>query len=101
TRIEPGAVIEGPTVIGRNCVVEAGARIRASIIGAYTRVSGLADLSERIVSGRFCVDRRGRNVDLAGTGYAFVVDDARERRQWTEDQQTLMDFLKSQVALVE
>jgi mannose-1-phosphate guanylyltransferase len=94
TRIEPGAVIEGPTVIGRNCVVEAGARIRATIIGNYTRVSGLADLSERIVSGRFCVDRQGRNVDLAGTGYAFVVDDARERRQWTDDQRALIEVLR-------
>jgi mannose-1-phosphate guanylyltransferase len=94
TRIEPGAVIEGPTVIGRNCVVEAGARIRATIVGNYTRVSGLADLSERVVSGRFCVDRYGRNVDLAGTGYAFVVDDARERRQWTDDQRALIEFLR-------
>lgn len=94
TRIEPGVVIEGPTVIGRNCIVESGARIRATIVGNYTRVSGLADLNERVVSGRFCVDRYGRNVDLAGTGYAFVVDDARERREWTADQQALIDFLR-------
>jgi mannose-1-phosphate guanylyltransferase len=95
TAIEPGASIVGPTVIGRNCVIEAGARIRASVVGSYTRVSGFADLSEKIVSGRFCVDTQGRNVDLAHTGYAFVVDDARERRDWTEDQQVLIDFLRS------
>ncbi|HUG52917.1 MAG TPA: NDP-sugar synthase [Vicinamibacteria bacterium] len=94
TRVEPGAVIEGPTVIGRNCIVESGARIRATVVGNYTRVSGLADLDERVVSGRFCVDRHGRNVDLAGTGYAFVVDDARERRQWTDDQRALIEFLQ-------
>ncbi len=68
TRVEPGAVIEGPTVIGRNCVIEAGAQVRASIVGNYTRVSGLAQLSERVVRGQFCVDHRGRNVDLTGTG---------------------------------
>ena len=95
TAIQPGAEIFGPTVIGRNCVIEEGARIRASIVGSYTRVSGFADLSDKIVSGRFCVDTQGRNVDLARTGYAFVVDDARERRDWTEDQQVLIDFLKS------
>jgi mannose-1-phosphate guanylyltransferase len=94
TRIEPGASIKGPTVIGRNCIVESGARIHATIVGNYTRVSGLADLSERVVSGRFCVDRFGGNVDLAGTGYAFVVDDARERRQWTDDQRALIEFLR-------
>jgi mannose-1-phosphate guanylyltransferase len=97
TAIEPGARVVGPTVIGCNCVIESGARVEASIVGSYTRVSGLADLSEKIVSGRFCVDKDGRNVDLAHTGYAFVVDDARERRDWTEDQQVLIDFLKSEL----
>lgn len=96
TRIESGARIEGPTVIGRNSVIERGARISACVIGDYTRVSGLADLQEKIISGRFCVDRQGRNVELASRGMAFVVDDARERREWSEDQEVLMEFLRSQ-----
>lgn len=66
------------------------------VIGDYTRVSGLADLQEKIISGRFCVDRQGRNVELASRGMAFVVDDARERREWSEDQEVLMEFLRSQ-----
>ena len=97
TKIEPGATIVGPTVIGRNCLVEAGARIDKCVIGDYTRITGFANLSEKIISGRFCVDRDGRNVDLAHTGYAFVVDDVRERREWTEDQEILMEFLKAEV----
>lgn len=97
TRIERGATVIGPTMIGRNCVIEAGARINASVINDYTRVSGFADLDEKIVSGRFCVDRAGRNVELASSGYGFVVDDARERRQWRDDDLLLMEFLKSQV----
>jgi mannose-1-phosphate guanylyltransferase len=96
SRIEPGAVIKGPTVIGRNCIIEAGARVEACIIGDYTRVSQFAELSEKIVSGRFCVDRHGMEVDLASTGYTFVIDDARERRAWTAEQQILIDFLQSQ-----
>jgi hypothetical protein len=68
------------------------------VIGDYTRISGFANLSEKIISGRFCVDRHGRNVDLADTGYAFVVDDVRERREWTEDQEILMEFLKAEVS---
>lgn len=100
TRIEAGAHVTGPTVIGRNSVIESGARINACVIGDYTRVSGLADLDERIISGRFCVDRQGRNVELAGRGMAFVVDDARERREWSEDQEVLMEFLRSQTEQV-
>jgi hypothetical protein len=44
------------------------------------------------------VDRYGHNVELARTGYAFVVDDARELREWTDEDRMLMDFLKSQNA---
>jgi mannose-1-phosphate guanylyltransferase len=98
TKIEAGATIIGPTCIGRNCLVESGARIDRCIVGEYTRITGFADMTEKIISGRFCVDREGRNVDLAHTGYAFVVDDVRERREWTEDQEILMDFLKAEVS---
>jgi mannose-1-phosphate guanylyltransferase len=98
TAIEPGATVIGPTVIGRNCLVQSGARIDACVVEDYTRVSGFAEIHEKIVSGRFCVDRHGHNVELASTGYGFVVDDARERRQWTEDDRILMEFLASQNA---
>jgi mannose-1-phosphate guanylyltransferase len=98
TAIEPGATVIGPTVIGRNCVVHAGARIEACVVEDYTRISGFAEIHEKIVSGRFCVDRHGHNVELAGTGYGFVVDDARERRKFTDDDRILMEFLTSQHA---
>jgi mannose-1-phosphate guanylyltransferase len=98
TRIEPGATIIGPTVIGRNCVIESGAHIEACIIGDYTRISGFAHLVDRIVSGRFCVDSEGRGVELSAGGYAFVIDDVRERRQWSDDQQALIDFLREQAS---
>lgn len=52
--------------------------------------------TEKIVSGRFCVDREGVQVELTRAGYTFVIDDARERRAWTTDQQILIDFLRSQ-----
>jgi mannose-1-phosphate guanylyltransferase len=95
TRIAPGAFITGPTVIGRNCVIESGARLDACIVGDYTRISGFADLREKIVTGQYCVDRDGTPVELAQAGYTFVIDDARERRVWTPDQRILIDFLQS------
>jgi mannose-1-phosphate guanylyltransferase len=93
TSIEPGATIIGPTVIGRNCQIESGARIEACVIDDHTRLSGFAEVHEKIVSGHFCVDRHGQNIDLAGAGYGFVIDDARERRSLTDNDRTLMDFL--------
>jgi mannose-1-phosphate guanylyltransferase len=96
TSIEPGATVIGPTVIGRGCVIEAGATIEACVVDDHTRVSGFAEVREKIVGGQFCVDRSGHNVELAGTGFGFVVDDARERRRWTDDDQILMSFLASQ-----
>lgn len=96
TSIAPGATVIGPTVIGRGCVIEAGARVEACVVDDHTRVSGFAEVREKIVGAHFCVDREGRNVELASTGYGFVVDDARERRQWSEDDQVLMAFLAAQ-----
>jgi mannose-1-phosphate guanylyltransferase len=81
TKIEPGATIIGPTAIGRNSIVESGARVSSCLIGDYTRISGFANFSEKIITGRFCVDLDGRPIDLLGAGYAFVVDDAREREE--------------------
>ena len=66
-------------------------------MGDYTRISGFADLRDKIISGRFCVDQYGYNVDLAHSGYTFVVDDARERRRWDADQEALMNFLRAEV----
>jgi mannose-1-phosphate guanylyltransferase len=96
TEIEAGATVIGPTVIGRNCHIEKGARIEACVVDDYTRLSGFAEVHEKIISGHFCVDRHGCNIDLAGAGYGFVVDDARERRRLTDNDRTLMDFLASQ-----
>jgi mannose-1-phosphate guanylyltransferase len=97
TRIENGVTIIGPTVIGRNSIVESGARITSCIVGDYTRISCFADVREKIISGRFCVDQHGHNVDLAHSGYTFLVDDARERRRWSADQEALMNFLRAEV----
>ena len=48
--------VHGP---GRRTTVEAGARVHACVIGDYTRISSFAEINEKIVSGRFCVDRHG------------------------------------------
>ena len=54
-------------------------------------------MRHKIISGQFCVDQHGRSVDLAHSGYTFLVDDARERRRWDADQEALMNFLRAEV----
>ena len=98
TRVEPGATIVGPAVIGRNSVIESGAFVGSSVVGDYTRISGFAHLFEKIVNGRFCVDCGGSPIDLAGAGCTFVVDDVREQRYWTDEQRTLIEFLRAEVS---
>lgn len=59
TRIEPGAVIEGPTWIGHGCHLQANARVTRSILFEHTRVARAAEFREQIVCGDYCVTRDG------------------------------------------
>jgi len=59
TRIEPGAVIEGPAWLGNGCVLRKNSRLVRSILFDYTRVSEGATLADMIASPHYCVDRSG------------------------------------------
>jgi mannose-1-phosphate guanylyltransferase len=77
TTIGPGVHIEGPTVIGANCVVESGARVRQSILWDYTRVAQGSFIDERIViAGRF-VEPCGDSIDLHEADLGWLLRDAR------------------------
>ena len=78
TAIGDGAVIEGPTVIGPNCVIEAGAQVRASILGDYTRVASVASLNENIVFAGKLIDPHGEVVDIEDADIGWLLDDARK-----------------------
>jgi mannose-1-phosphate guanylyltransferase len=58
-RVEPGAVITGPSWIGHGCVIKAGARVEKCILFEYTRISAGMQFIEMIVSRRYCVNRHG------------------------------------------
>ncbi|MGF1535121.1 MAG: sugar phosphate nucleotidyltransferase, partial [Elainellaceae cyanobacterium] len=64
TRIEDGARIIGPTMIGPSCRICSGATIDNSVIFEYSRIGPEALLSNKLVFGRYCVDRTGASVDL-------------------------------------
>jgi len=79
TRIEAGATIVGPAVIGANCVVEAGAIVKNCIVEDYTRLTGLANLEGKIIFGNKCIDPISETiVDIAESRLEFMIDDARK-----------------------
>jgi mannose-1-phosphate guanylyltransferase len=61
-RIEPGAVIKGPSWIGHGCVIKADARVDKSILFEYTRVAAGMQFIDMIVSRQYCVDRHGHTL---------------------------------------
>ncbi|MDP3678710.1 MAG: NDP-sugar synthase [Methylotenera sp.] len=79
TKIEAGATIVGPAVIGANCVVESGAVIKNCIVEDYTRVGSLANLEGKIIFGSKCIDPiLDTQVDIAEARLEFMIDDARK-----------------------
>lgn len=58
-RVEPGAVIKGPSWIGHGCVIKAGARVERSILFEYTRIAAGMQFIDMIVSRQYCVNRHG------------------------------------------
>lgn len=89
TSIGDGALIEGPTMIGPNCVIEAGAQIRQSIVGDYTRVSNIASLEERIVFAGKIIDPYGEAIDIQEADIGWLLDDARKEQHVNPLQSTL------------
>jgi mannose-1-phosphate guanylyltransferase len=89
--IEDGAELLGPTLIGSACHVGAGARIERSVLLEHTRVAGSAELSEKILSGRYCVGSDGTVIDGSLTDTSWLFADARSKPEpLTDAQQQLL-----------
>ena len=79
TRIEDGATIIGPAMIGPSCHICAGATIDNSIIFDYSRIGPGVRLVEKLVYGRYCVDRNGDHFDLQEASLDWLITDARRQ----------------------
>jgi mannose-1-phosphate guanylyltransferase len=80
TRIEDGAKIIGPTMIGPNCHVCNGATVERSVIFEYSRLSDVR-LVDKLVFGRYCVDKTGATIDLQAAALDWLITDARQLQQ--------------------
>jgi len=80
TRIDDGAVIIGPTMIGPNCHVCSGAVIVRSVIFEYSRLMDV-HLVDKLVFGRYCVNKTGETIDLQSAALDWLITDTRQTPQ--------------------
>ncbi len=101
TKIEDGATIIGPAMIGPSCHICENAVIDNSIIFDYSRIGPSVRLVEKLVFGRYCVDRNGDHFDLQEAALDWLITDARRQDvlEPSPQQKALAELLGSDLAL--
>ena len=101
SRIENGATIIGPAMIGPNCHICEGATIDNSIIFDYSRIGAGVRLVEKLVFGRYCVDRNGDHLDLQEAALDWLITDVRRQDvvSPSPQQKAMAELLGSDLAL--
>jgi len=77
TRIEPGVTIIGPSMIGANCRLGQNVCVERSIIFEYSRLGDGVHLKDKLVFGRYCVDKSGATIDLQKAALDWLITDSR------------------------
>ncbi|AFZ50614.1 sugar phosphate nucleotidyltransferase [Dactylococcopsis salina] len=78
TRIEDGANIIGPAMIGPNCWICSGATVKNSVIFEYSRLGPKVRLVDKLVFGRYCVDKTGTTIDVQAAALDWLITDSRQ-----------------------
>jgi mannose-1-phosphate guanylyltransferase len=78
THIEDGATIIGPSMIGPNCSICSDAIIDRSVIFEYSRIGPGVRLVDKLVFGRYCVDKTGASIDMQAAALGWLITDARQ-----------------------
>ncbi len=78
THIEDGAKIVGPTMIGPNCWICQGAKVSNSVIFEYSRLGSGVRLTDKLVFGRYCVDKTGASIDVKAAALDWLITDTRQ-----------------------
>ena len=96
TKIEDGAKIVGPAMIGPNCYICSGATVDNSVIFEYSRLGEGIRLVDKLVFGRYCVDKTGAAIDLQAAALDWLITDTRNNPSAREldEHQVIKDFLK-------
>ena len=78
THIEDGAKIIGPTMIGPNCWICEGATVDNSVVFEYSRLGSGVRLVDKLVFGRYCVDKNGIAIDVQAAAIDWLITDTRK-----------------------
>ena len=76
--IEDGAKIVGPTMIGPNCLICSNAIVDRSVIFEYSRIGSGVRLVDKLVFGRYCVDKTGASIDMQQAALNWLITDIRQ-----------------------
>jgi mannose-1-phosphate guanylyltransferase len=95
TRIEDGAKIIGPSMIGHNCYICGGATVDNSVIFEYSRLGPGLSLIDKLVYGRYCVDKTGSMIDVKAAALDWLITDTRQviPSQPTLERQAIAELL--------
>lgn len=101
TKIEDGATIIGPAMIGPSCHICEGATVDNSIIFDYSRIGPGVRLVEKLVFGRYCVDRNGDHFDLQEAALDWLITDVRRQDvvEPSPQQKALAELLGTDLAI--
>ena len=96
TKIEDGAKIIGPAMIGPNCYICSDATVDNSVIFEYSRLGEGIRLIDKLVFGRYCVDKTGAAIDLQAAALDWLITDTRNNpsEQQLNEHKVIKDFLK-------
>ena len=96
TKIEDGAKIVGPAMIGPNCYICSGATVDNSVIFEYSRLGEGIRLVDKLVFGRYCVDKTGAAIDLQAAALDWLITDTRNNpsEQKLSEHKVIKDFLR-------
>ncbi|MDJ1185760.1 NDP-sugar synthase [Roseofilum casamattae] len=97
TKIEDGAKIIGPSTIGPSCHICSGATVENSVIFEYSRLGPDVRLVDKLVFGRYCVDKTGASIDVRSAALDWLITDTRAvpPPQPPEEQQAIAELLES------
>lgn len=98
THIEDGAKIIGPAMIGPNCWICSGATVDNSVIFEYSRLGAGVRLVDKLVFGRYCVDKTGATIDVQAAALDWLITDTRRTLPSCEpaERQAIAELLGSE-----
>jgi len=83
TKIEDGATIIGPTMIGSNCCIKKDVLLKESIIDDYKKINYPANIDKKIVFSQSIISLDGNLINTKHTDMYWLIEDVRVKTKQT------------------